>query len=33
VVIILDKKEEESKIEPLETAIKADDAPWYYFWR
>jgi len=33
VVIILDKKEEESKIEPLDTTTKADDVPWYYFWR
>lgn len=33
VVIILDKKEEESKIEPLDTMVASDDAPWYYFWR
>lgn len=33
VVIILDKKQEESKIEPLDTNPVIVDAPWYYFWR
>jgi cell division protein FtsB len=33
VVIILDKKETESLIEPLDAPTKTDEAPWYYFWR
>ena len=33
VVIILDKKEEESKIEPLDVQVKEKAEPWYYFWR
>lgn len=33
VVIILDKKTEESTIEPLDTQTKEVDTPWYAFWR
>lgn len=33
VVIILDKKTEESTIEPLDTQTKEADVPWYAFWR
>jgi cell division protein FtsB len=33
VVIILDKKEEESRIQPLDIQVTINDAPWYVFWR
>ncbi len=33
VVIILDPKDEENAIEPLEPVPKQDTPPWYIFWR